>query len=448
MAREAVPAVAVPSPFEGPAPRGRSPRRIESMDVREILVSWLDDYRERMGRLRFADLARRQEGRFASLSDGAAGVAWAHLHVARTLGDDGWLEGAERWARLAWRHRDDGRAFFPAAEGPRRHLAGGAFLFGRVGVVAVRALAAAARGEAAALDRALADFAAACRPASESSGLFAGTAGALAAAALLLEATGDRRLLPVGRRLAGRLARQAAPLDGRPVAWRAHPGPGLAHGAAGILLALVGWHRAAGPALPPPARQAVDRLLAEALDDPRRFCARPTFVASACNGFAGLAALALAVAETADELDLARRAARHALAALPPRPDVCCGRGGAAAVCLALDGLDPAGPWRRRAEELVLSALLVASEDWETVGLYSGEAGLACLVADLRSGGAAGLPGLSLPRPLGDPLRPAVAACPRGPSPGRAASPDREEQASGMRRTRTARDAGAAGGGP
>lgn len=446
MAAETVPAVAVPSPFEGPAPRGRSPFRFVSMDIRDILESWLDDYAERTRRLRFADLAQRQEGRFASLSDGAAGIAWAHLHLARALGDDGWLEGAARWARLAWRHRDDERAFFPTAEGPRRHLAGGAFLFGRIGIVAVRALVAAARSEAAALDRALASFAAACRPASESSGLFAGTGGALAAAAILFEATGEQRLLPVGRRLAARLARQAPPLDGRPVVWRAHPGPGLAHGAAGVLLAAAAWHRAAGLALPPPVRQAIDRLLAEALDDPDRFCPRPTFVASACNGFAGLAALALAVSADGVGLDRARHAARLALAAPPPRPDLCCGRGGVAAVCLALARHHAAGPWRHRAEELVLSALLVAPGDWETVGLYSGEAGLACLVGDLLSGAAAGLPGLSLPPSPVDPLRHAVAACPGAPSPRPAASPDREEHESGMSATRTAGDAGAAGG--
>jgi hypothetical protein len=165
-----------------------------------------------------------------------------------------------------------------------------------------------------------------------------------------------------------------------------------------VLLAFLSWCAAAEAPVPAAVRAAVDDLLGQAFDDPRRFCPRPTFVASVCNGFSGLAALALAVPPEGERLDAARGAAELALASLPPRPDLCCGRAGTAAACLALAGVDPAGPWRRHATELTLSTLLWAAEDWESSGLYSGEAGVVCLAADLLAGAPTGLPGLALPR--------------------------------------------------
>jgi hypothetical protein len=196
------------------------------------------------------------------------------------------------------------------------------------------------------------------------------------------------------------------PLDQRPDPWREPAGPGLAHGSAGVLFALLSWHRAAGVRVPPSLAAAVDRLLDGALAEPRRFCARPAFVGSLCNGFPGLVVLAVEAHAAAGEprhLAAARSAAERALAAVPPRPDLCCGRAGVAAACLALAGADPGGPWRRRAEELTLSALLAAPGDWETAGLYGGEAALPCLAADLLAGGPGGPPALAWPPAAGAP---------------------------------------------
>jgi hypothetical protein len=389
------------------------------VEPREVLEAYVDDYRERMERLSCDELARRQGGRTVSLAFGAAGIAYAHWHVATVLGDERFLAGAERWMGEAWRRRADASAYFPAGDAVRlagegdappaavdgRRLADGAHLLGEIGVRWTRVLIAAATGRG--VDPAIGAFVdLARRCPDEPLELYAGLAGALRATTLLVQTTGDGRLLALGGELAVRLGRRAAPIADRPLPWREAPGPGLAHGTAGVFFALLAWHRAAGAAVPAPLLAAVDRLLDRALADPDGFCSRPAFVASLCNGFAGLALLAVeahAALGAPRFLAAARAAAARALVAVPPRPDLCCGRAGVAAACLALAGADPAGPWRRRAEELVLSALLAAPGDWETAGLYGGEAALPCLAADLLAGAPGGPPALSWPLAAGAP---------------------------------------------
>jgi hypothetical protein len=98
----------------------------------------------------------------------------------------------------------------------------------------------------------------------------------------------------------------------------------------------------------------------------------------------------------------ARRAAALAVRSAPPRPDLCCGRVGVAFACLSVARVDPAGPWRRHARELALSALLCDRGEWEVSGLCGGEAALACLALDLVAGIDGGPPALE---PAGRPGR-------------------------------------------
>lgn len=370
------------------------------MQANELLQSYIDDYFEAVDRLGYDGVKARQEGRFASLADGAAGIAYAHWHVARQSGREDLLEGAERWIGWAWESRHDGPAFFPQAGGAKRDLLHGAFLFGQLGLCFARLLIARAGGRQRQAGRALDDFVARCRRPGGSTALFEGSAGMLQATTLLLHLTGDERLLDLGCELAARLRREAAPLDGRPIAWTAAPGPALAHGAAGVLLAMLSWYRASGSPAPPAVSAQVDLLVDGALRRPQRLCPRPSLLASLCNGLTGVAVLALeahAVLGGTRYLAAARRAAELALEDLPPRPDLCCGRAGVAAVCRSLAALDPAGPWRRHAVELTLSALLCEPGDYEVSGLYGGEAALPCLAADLLAGTPGGLPALVWP---------------------------------------------------
>jgi hypothetical protein len=393
-----------------------------AQETSRVLTSYVDDYLERMRRLTYDDLARRQEGRLVSLAFGAAGIAYAHWHVAAVGGDLRALDNAERWSRAAWVHRGDDRAFFASGGAQRRHLAAEAFLYGEVGLCFLRVLMAQATG-AGDLGHALDRFAAAARaggaypggahpggahPDGGSQELYAGAAGRLQATAILLRATGDERLLAPGRELAAGLQHAIPPLDGRSLPWRRDDGPGLAHGTSGVLFALLSWFRAAGEPVPEGLARCVAGLVWRALAEPARFCPRPTFEATLCNGFAGLGVLALeaAAALAADAyLAAAGQAAERALRALPPRPDLCCGRAGVASLCLALAAAQPGGPWLRHARQLVLSSLLADAEEWEVAGLYGGEAALPCLAVDLlrgglRSGGG-GPPALVWPAGLG-----------------------------------------------
>lgn len=383
-----------------------------ALEIQQALEAYVEEYFDRMDPLSGQDLMHGQDGRFASLAFGAAGIAYAYWHGAVTTGRTEWLRGARRWIRWAHERRDERVAFFSRHDdaGPPedwQDLAAGAFLYGRVGIDFVRALVAHTTADGPELERALEEFAAGCRHSLRvsvgSMELYSGLAGNLQSTALLWQAIGDPRLRKLGLELADRLVRLASlHLDeGCSIRWHEPRGTGLAHGVAGVLFALMSWCRASGEALPPGLRPTLDRLLDGALNGRgKSFCSRPTFVASLCNGFSGLALVAMAAHEELEEeryLDDALRAARLALDAIPNRPDLCCGRAGVASLCLALAAVDPEGPWRQRALALTASALLADDEAWEVVGLYGGEAALPCLVVDLLSGRHGGPPALTRP---------------------------------------------------
>ena len=382
------------------------------MEIQEALEAYVEEYFDRMDPRSVPELMHGQDGRVASLAFGAAGIAYAYWHGAVTTNRKVWLRGARRWIRQAHERRDENVAFFPRHPdaGPPedwRDLAAGAFLYGRVGIDFVRALVAHTTADGPELERALEEFAAGCRHSlrgpDASTELYSGLAGNLQSTALLWQTIGDPRLRKLGSDLADRLVRRTSlHLDeGCAIRWHEPRGTGLAHGVAGVLFALTSWCRASGEARPPGLRPTLDRLLDGALNGRgRRFCSRPTFVASLCNGFSGLALVALAAHEELEEeryRDDALRAARLALDAIPDRPDLCCGRAGVASLCLALHAVDPEGLWRQRALTITASALLAEDDAWEVVGLYGGEAALPCLVVDLLSGRHGGPPALTRP---------------------------------------------------
>lgn len=386
------------------------------MDIQEALEAYIENYFDRLEQLGFEGVMEDQDGRFASLAFGAAGIAYAYWHAALRTGREEWREGARRWVRWAHEHSATSVAFFPRKGEPRppedwRDLATGAFLYGRVGIDFVRALVAHSTADDADLQQALREFTAGCRhepcvPVG-STELYTGLAGNLQATALLWRAIGHPALWELGQELTERLSRRTGLHDdaGCSIQWGEPRGRGLAHGVAGVLFALMSWARASGEPLPPGARPTLDRLLDGALREPRRsFCSRPKFVASLCNGFAGLGLVAVAAHQLLEDeryLADARWAARLALEAVPPRPDLCCGRAGVASIYLALAAVEPEPPqqlqWRQRALELTVSAMLAEPDTWEVVGLYGGEAAVPCLALDLLARGPGGPPALVCP---------------------------------------------------
>ncbi len=204
----------------------------------------------------------------------------------------------------------------------------------------------------------------------------------------------------LGEALASDLAGRAVPGEEGTFLWPELQGLGLSHGSSGPYLALLLQSVAAGSPLPEWYAPSVEKLLRLALATPSRLCRRASQHAMLCNGFAGLALLsakAYGVLGGQGLLEGARQAGLLALATTSGKPDLCCGRAGAAYGCLALSRVDPEGPWKTKATDLALSTLLCEREEWRKAGLYGGEAAIPCLASSLLTGIATGLPALDLP---------------------------------------------------
>lgn len=363
------------------------------MNVSDVLLAHVDDYFERLSQLSYEDLQGRQAGFHASLAFGAAGVAYACWHTALILDEPELLDEAARWlsgirveAPLSFR--------VPLSEIPERPASH--FLYGEAGLVYVRALVAHARRDGAARQAALDRFAELALASRKSPPeLYNGTAGCLAGATILASYTGDPRLREIAAELSQDLVRRAADEGGTRL-WPELRGFGLAHGSAGPYLALLLHSMATGAPLPDGYAGSLERLLDRALQDPLLLCPNDSYHPLLCNGFAGLALVAakahLALGRGA-LLAAAREAGRRSLVVASDNPDLCCGRAGPAYACLALARVDPDGPWKRQATDLVLSILLSEPAEWTKAGLYGGEAVVPCLAATLVAGTASGLPG-------------------------------------------------------
>jgi hypothetical protein len=366
------------------------------VSVQELVDAYLEDYFVSLGHLSWADLPRRQQGTYASLAFGAAGIAYAIWYGGYLSGNETLLRAAERWARGALAGQRHRLAFLGPMAQPGSRMPPGAYLYGRSGLYFVRALIARSLADGQAEKRALVRFAELSRSAADGSAdLYVGSAGCLAATAILVRHLGGGMLLDLGMELARSLAQRAVP-DGRGKArWHALEGLGLAHGTAGALLALLLWSAAAGSPLPRWFAPSLNELLDTAQSSPERFTGLAAHYSWLCNGVMGPAFLAARAAQILRQPALlapARATASLALAHLPSRPDLCCGRAGCAFALLPLAEQDPAGPWRKAAQDLALSTLLCERGDWTLTGLYGGEAAIPCLALNLTYGIDSGPP--------------------------------------------------------
>lgn len=371
--------------------------------MRALFGVYLDDYFASFAQSSWGDLVSRQAGLYASLAFGAAGIAYAHWYAGYLQGDETLLEGAERWIGAALAGQRRHHAFLGPGAPRAARMPAGAYLYGPCGLSFVRALVARSCGDRRAERRALARFAELARTgACGETELYRGSAGGLAAAAILFEHLGEEMLFDLGTELSATLCRRAVAHGSGPVTWNGLQGPGLAHGAAGPCLALLLWSAAAGSALPSWFAPSLLALLETAAHPPERLPPLPAEDARLCTGLTGpafLAARAAQILRDASLLALARSLAASVLAHLPAHADLCCGRAGCAFTFLALAREDPAGPWRQRAQDLALSTLLCDRDDWVLAGLYGGEAALPCLALNMVLGIDSGPPCLDfIPR--------------------------------------------------
>jgi Lanthionine synthetase C-like protein len=385
------------------------------MSTAEIFDAYLDDYLGSMAELSWSDIVRRQQGFYANLAYGAAGIAYAHWY-AGYLRQDTWLLGeAERWIRAALAGQRHRFAFVDKRALPVDAISPGAYLVGRTGLYVVRALVAHSRDDRRTTWRALTRFAELCRTTAEGTAdLYMGTAGCLAATAILFDHLRDTALLDLGAELCAALMQRAvrtASGGGETTTWEGR-GPGLAHGPAGAFLAILLWSAAARYDTPRWFTPSLATLVAAALDAHQRSTGATPSCSRPCGGLSGVVFLAARAAELLGDSSLlaaARSAGALVIRHPPAGADLCCGRTSCAFALLPLARQDAGGPWRKAAQDLALSTLLRDRADWPLTGLYGGEAALACLAVNLTSGIDSGPPGIDLIEPPpGNRRRPAA----------------------------------------
>lgn len=313
-----------------------------------------------------------QDAPTASLFFGSAGAAYAAWRAGRILGDARLAAAAGRLlAGAVGDERDD--AFCSAPHGVDATAAApSSVYFGRAGLAYVAALVSPGSAACERLDAALAGAETASLP------LVDGLAGALTAATVAGRATGDPRLLRRADALVERLLGEAR-FEAGEAAWAGLPHPGIAHGRAGILLALVSWAAGTGDALP----GWVDATLEAEISAPLRG-------GMWCRGAAGVTLLATrahALTRRPALLDRARRAAAETVRVSNDIPDLCCGAAGGAYALLALDEAAPGEGWLDHAVDLALRSILSDKTSPWAWGLFKGDAGLFCLAVDLVAGG-------------------------------------------------------------
>lgn len=355
----------------------------------------------------------------ASVTFGAAGVAYGLYQIACARGDGALLALADIWATQAARAigRPDG--FYNAALELSPETVGTISIYHTPsGVHAVQALIGGARGDTSVQLAAIEGFVAASRGPCDSLDLTLGRSSVLVGSALLLDA------LPPGlrQRSEGLIQHGNASLDTlwaqldsyAPIAeCREIDHLGIAHGWAGMLFASLRWCQSTGRPLPAGLAGRLQQLAAYA--EPVGRGARWPWVLGRkgggyssmpgwCNGSAGYVSLWL-LAEAAlgggEYGRLAEHAAWNAWEQESPVGNLCCGLAGQAYALLSLYRQSGERSWLQRAREIARRAALSrVQRDGSALAelahfdhsLYKGRLGIAVLAADLERPAEARMP--------------------------------------------------------
>ena len=355
----------------------------------------------------------------ASVNYGAAGVALALLRIASLRADpellacaDGWAERAHRLAGAtdAFDAPDMGLGEVAIGEGTPYHRASG--------VALTRALVAHAAGNTSARQAALVAYAVSAAHDIVLPDLTLGSGGALLGAALLLEAvSGDPYANPaalreLGGTVAGRLG-DSLNSAGDVADSSAISALGVAHGWAGLLLALMRWADAVGDPTPAGVPERLDELaaLAESTAHGLRWPwtnrsgpAAGVSVPGWCNGTAGHLMLWTQAFRSLDDqhyLELAMRAGDELAMSAGGPPQLCCGTPGQAYALLDLYRITGEARILRAAHRIadqIRAELVVGAADPELIpaSLYRGPLGAAVLLCELDRPELAAMPAFGL----------------------------------------------------
>ena len=333
--------------------------------------------------------------------NGAAGIAYALLRIAKNRSDERLLATADVWSTSAALSVGSPDAFSNAElQIVPETIGSNSFYHHASGLYCVQSLIAHARGDDLAQRLALESFLAAAAQPCEYIDIAFGQAGLLLGCSLALDAPPpaplQQSLLALGTRLHdnlwSQLSRQPALVEGselRPL--------GVAHGWAGCLFALLRWSQASST--PPPAGLS-DRLdqLANLGQPAGRGLRWPheagapvsdgALEASWCNGAAGYVHLWTLAHNQLGEEGYARYAQMAAWAVSQEGPalsDLCCGLAGRAYALLSLYRHSGDTTWLARAHRLADQAATgIRIKPLRRDSLYKGEVGVALLMADLQ----------------------------------------------------------------
>lgn len=331
---------------------------------------------------------------YRSLNNGATGLAYAFWKASTTFDDPRWLHYARLWIDRTVEsppdervvgHGEDGRDTVEiAVEDSLYH--------GERGVQFVKMLVSYAQADDYHLNRFLKMYERPSAGEKKTLDLLQGPPGRLVGFAVLYDEMGYEYLEENGRLVADELL-GTVDLSSADRPWGGNRYLGMAHGRGGIYYSLLFWSKVSGYELPDRIREEVEKHAAFGLR--REHGLRwpivedrdDLFLDSWCHGTPGQLQLWCLAHEVYGDpffLETARRAGEF----LVHREDytfghLCCGAAGAAYALLSLNRIDPGGPWLEHAARYADMAAAAKPVARFRLGLYTGAAGVACLMLDM-----------------------------------------------------------------
>lgn len=353
----------------------------------------------------------------ASLTYGAAGIAYGLYRIASQRQDPALLSLADVWCARAASDPDNDESYYNPEIQITRDIVGSISPYHTLsGVHAVQALVSHAMCDLNAQAAALEAFVVSSQRPCDNLDLALGRSGTLLISSLLLDTLGKGSPLEPGPLMEfgtqtmtsvwNELDREPSIRDGERITYL-----GIAHGWAGMLYAALNWHRAASVDLPRAAEERLQQLI-ECGEAAGRGIRWPwvlpqgrqggpaVHVPGWCNGSAGyifMLTAAHAVFRDDAYLKTAERAAWYAWESADSISNLCCGLAGQAYGLLNFYKHTGESIWLDRARELASRAAA-----WDTAryvsmnlapeSLYKGEMGVALLAADLADPQSACMP--------------------------------------------------------
>jgi len=375
-------------------------RRMESRVWKTRAVRGLNQLSE----FSFEGFQRLHGEPYRSLNSGASGIAYAFWKAACVLEDPHYLHQARFWIdRILEAPEDKHELKLDEAEGGTIRIeVEDSFSHGNRGVEFVKILVSYSQVDDNNLNRYLEMYREPAKRSREVGDLLQGIPGRLLGFAIMYDEMGFDYIREAGDKVAEELLDTADLSSDRPL-WSDNPYLGMAHGRAGIYYPLLFWSLLTGYQLP---ARMVDDLKRQAefgleqkdgLRWPMRADSNERFMDSWCHGTPGqlqLWALAYRLYRDRFFLEMARKAGEYLInIGEYPMGHVCCGAAGISYSLLALNNMEPDGPWLENAARFAENADKAKLIAGYRLGLYTGLAGVVCLMLDMMEPEEARQPG-------------------------------------------------------